>query len=67
MGLTKTTFKKVLGRTFTSLSTLQTIVVEIEALLNDHPLTYISTDLRAAMSISVAVWMKDHSTTTPTC
>ena len=35
----------MLGRTFISLINLQTIVVEIEAVLNDHPLTYISTDL----------------------
>ena len=45
IGLTKTTLKKVLGRTFISLITLQTLVVEIEAVLNDRPLTYISTDL----------------------
>lgn len=45
IGLTKTTLKKVLGRAFISLSDLQTIVVEIEAILNDRPLTYTSTDL----------------------
>ena len=45
IGLTKTTLKKVLGRTFISLINLQTIVVEIEAILNDRPLTYTSTDL----------------------
>ena len=45
IGLTKTTLKKVLGRTFISLIKLQTIVVEIEAILNDRPLTYTSTDL----------------------
>ena len=45
IGLTKTTLKKVLGRTFISLINLQTIVVEIEAILNDRPLTYTSADL----------------------
>jgi len=45
IGLTKTTLKKVLGRTFISLIALQTIVVEIEAILNDRPITYTSTDL----------------------
>jgi len=45
IGLTKTTLKKVFGRTFISLSTLQTIAVEVEAVLNDRPLMYISTDL----------------------
>ena len=45
IGLTKTTLKKILGRTYISLINLQTIVVEIEAILNDRPLTYTSTDL----------------------
>ena len=45
IGLTKTTFKIELGRTFISLINLQTIMVEIEAILNDHSLTYTSTDL----------------------
>ena len=38
-GLTKTTLKKVLGRSSVNMITLQTIVVEIEAILNDRPLT----------------------------
>ena len=38
--------KKVLGRASVNLVTLQTIIVEIEAILNDHPLTYASTDIR---------------------
>jgi len=44
IGLTKSAIKKVLGRTHISLQTLQTIVVEVEVLLNDRPLTYISDD-----------------------
>ena len=39
IGLTKMTLKKVLGRTFVSLTSLQTIVIEIEAVLNDRPIT----------------------------
>ena len=59
IGLTKTTMKKVLGRTFVSLIDLQvlgrtfvslidlqTIVTEIEATINDRPLTYMSADVR---------------------
>ena len=42
--LIKSTLKKVLGRTFVSLISLQTIIVEIEAVLNDRPLTYVSSD-----------------------
>ena len=34
----KNAVKKVLGRAFVSLSTLQTITAEIEAHLNNHPI-----------------------------
>ena len=46
MGLTKQSLRKVLGRAFVTLPVLQTIVVEIEAVLNDRPITYVSTDVR---------------------
>jgi len=42
--LTKLTLKKVLGRAFTTLNSLQTIIVEIEAILNERTLTYAPTD-----------------------
>jgi len=42
IGFTKTAIKKVLGRRHVSLSTLETIIVEIEAILNDHPLTFVN-------------------------
>ena len=45
IGLTKLTLKKVLGRAFITLNSLQTIIVEIEAILNDRPLTYAPTDI----------------------
>ena len=45
IGLTKNTLKKVLGRALITLSDLQTIIVEIEGILNDRPLTYISADI----------------------
>ena len=44
IGLTKTAIKKVLGRRYVSLSTLETIIVEIEAMLNDRPLTFVSSE-----------------------
>ena len=46
IGLTKSTLKKTLGRTHATLESLQTIIVEVEALLNDHPLTYASSDIK---------------------
>ena len=44
--LTKASFKKVLGRLYVSLLDLQTIIVEIKAILDDRPLTYVSPDLK---------------------
>ena len=46
IGLTKQAIRKTLGRTFISLQQLQTIVVEIESMLNDRPLTYVNSDLQ---------------------
>ncbi|XP_065911151.1 uncharacterized protein [Dysidea avara] len=40
--LIKQAFKKTLGRRFVTLPILETIVVEVEATLNDRPLTYVS-------------------------
>ena len=45
IGLTKASIKKTLGRAHITLPTLQTIVTEVEAVLNDRPMTYISDDI----------------------
>ena len=45
IGLTKNCLKKVLGRSHISLPVLQTMIVEVEAVLNDRPLTYTSSDI----------------------
>ena len=45
IGLTKSTIKKVLGRTHVSLTTLQTLVIKVEMVLNDRPLIYVSPDI----------------------
>ena len=45
IGLTKMTLRKVLGKAFVTLPMLQTLIVEIEAVLNDRPLTHVSSDL----------------------
>ena len=42
VGLTKTAVKKVLGRSYVDFQTLATVVTEIEAILNDRPLTYLN-------------------------
>ena len=45
IGLTKLSLKKVLDKTNITLDELQTITAEIEAVLNDRPLTYVSSEL----------------------
>ena len=45
VGLTKSAIKKVLGRRHISLTVLETIIVEIEAVINDRPLTFVSSEL----------------------
>ena len=42
VGMVKMTLKKTLGRAFVTLNVLQTTIVEVEAVLNDRPLTYLS-------------------------
>ncbi|XP_053403036.1 uncharacterized protein LOC123546131 [Mercenaria mercenaria] len=44
IGVTKTSIKKVLGKSLVSLEVLQTIVTEVECIVNDRTLTHISTD-----------------------
>jgi len=46
VGLTKTTLKKVLGRSQVNAELLRTILTEIECIINDRPITYISSDIR---------------------
>ena len=45
VGLTKQALKKTLGRSFVTLPVLETTVVEVEATLNDRPLTYVSANV----------------------
>ena len=45
IGFTKISLKKVLGSNCIHIETLQTIITEIEATLNDRPITYVSSDL----------------------
>ncbi len=46
VGLTKSALKKTLGRTKVTASELRTIITDVEAVMNDRPLTYISPDLK---------------------
>ena len=42
--MTKSCLRKVLGKAFVSLVALQTVVTKVECILNDRPLTYVSSD-----------------------
>ena len=46
IGLTKITLKKVLGRSLVTFEVLQTVLTEIECVINDRPITYISSEIR---------------------
>lgn len=45
IGLTKTAIKKVLGRAQVTYQILLTVVTEVEAILNDRPITYVASGL----------------------
>ena len=45
IGLTKTALKKTLGRASVTLEELQTLIVEVEAILNDRPITFVSSEI----------------------
>ena len=44
IGLTKRAIKKTLGKASITLTELQTLTTEVEAVLNDRPITYVSSD-----------------------
>jgi len=48
--LTKNALKKTLGHAYVTLSSLQITIAEIEAHLNNHPLTYLSLKPEPLMS-----------------
>ena len=62
ISLTKMSLKKVLGRSRVNLPVLQTLVVEVEATLNDRPLTYVSPEFNDAEPLTPAHLLLGHRT-----
>ena len=60
IGLTKMSLKKVLGRSRVTLPVLQNLVVEVEAILNDRPLTHVSPDFDDAETLTPAHLLHGH-------
>ena len=52
VGLTKSALKKVVGKSLLSLTELEVLVTQIEAKLNDRPLTYLTDDIRDLISLT---------------
>ena len=66
--LTKNSLKKVLGKANVTLEELQTISSETEAILNDRPLTHVSSELEDAeplTDIPSTVWPENYQFTPP--
>ena len=60
ISLTKMSLKKVLGRSRVTLPVLQTLVIEVEATLNDRPLTYVSPEFNNAEPLTPAHLLHGH-------
>jgi len=60
VGLTKIALKKVLGKSRITLTVLETLVVEVEAILNDRPLTHISPDIDDLEPLTLAHLLHGH-------
>ena len=63
VGLTKRTLRKVIGRTFLTIENFRTLLVEVEAVNNSRPLTYVDAD--GGHSITPAHFMNTAQITFP--
>jgi hypothetical protein len=63
IGVTKSTLKKILGNTLVSLDELLTLVVEVEALVNERPLTYTFSELDELIPLTPSMLLYGRSLT----
>ena len=61
--MTKTCLKKVLGRSLVTFSELSTLLKEIQAVLNDRPLTYINSDIHDLQPLTPSQLLFGYNTT----
>jgi hypothetical protein len=60
IGYTKTALKKVLGQAMVSFDELSTITTQVEAMINDRPLTYVSNELDQPRAITPSQLLYGH-------
>ena len=65
IGITKNCIKKVLGKALVNLETLQTLITEVECIINDRPLTYSSADPLDSEPLTPSHLMYGHRVTLP--
>ncbi|XP_074652800.1 uncharacterized protein LOC141907098 [Tubulanus polymorphus] len=64
VGIVKMVLKKVIGRALISFDEFRTVVSEAEAIVNDRPLTYSSTDINDEAPVTPSQLMCGHRLTT---
>ena len=63
IGMTKNVLKKTLGRSLVTLNELNTLVVEVEAVINDRPITYVPSDVGEPEPLSPSMLARGHNIT----
>ena len=65
IGLTKTSLTKCLGRALVTLDELVTVVTEIETMINERPLTYVSSEANEPDPLTPSMLVNGRSLITP--
>lgn len=66
IGITKSCIKKTLGKALVSMEVLQTIITEVESIVNDRPLTHTSSDYHDDEPLTPAHLLYGRRITAPT-
>jgi len=63
VGLTKMALKNILERSRVTLTVLQTLVIDVEAILNNRPITYVSSELDDLQPLTLCHLLHGHQIT----